>query len=101
MKTKLSFVAAALLFSVATTGSCYAQQTVLDVKIPFAFQAGNHTLPAGEYRVERAIRGTELAQRIRQVDGDAVMTVAVSWCKKDSGKREWLPPGSWGSACGS
>jgi hypothetical protein len=42
MKTKLSFVAAALLFSVVTTGSCYAQQTVLDVKIPFAFQAENH-----------------------------------------------------------
>jgi hypothetical protein len=85
MKTKLSFVAVALLFSVITTGSCYAQQTGLDVKIPFAFQAGNHTLPAGEYRVERAIKGTELSQRIRQVDGDAVTTVQTMLVEAKTG----------------
>ena len=73
MKTKLSIVAAALLLSVVATGTCYAQQTTLAVKIPFAFQAGDHTLPAGEYRVESALTGTTAIQRLRQVDGDAVM----------------------------
>jgi hypothetical protein len=73
MKTKLSIVAAALLLSVVATGTCYAQQTTLAVKIPFAFQAGDHTLPAGEYRVESALTGTKTIQRLRQVDGDAVM----------------------------
>ena len=75
MKAKLFFVAAALLLSVAATSTCYAQQTVLAVKIPFAFQDGNRTLPAGEYRVERLHSGTELVQQLRQIDGDAVMTV--------------------------
>ena len=75
MKTKLSIVAAALLLSVVATGTCYAQQTTLAVKIPFAFQAGDHTLPAGEYRVESARTGTKAIQRLRQVDGDAVMVL--------------------------
>jgi hypothetical protein len=43
------------------------------VKIPFAFQAGGHTLPAGEYRVSSALTGTKAIQRLRQVDGDAVI----------------------------
>ena len=73
MKTKLSIVAAALLLSVVATGTCYAQQTTLDVKIPFAFQAGDHTLPAGEYRVSSALTGTKTIQRLRQVGGDAVI----------------------------
>ena len=75
MKVKLFAVAAALLLSVVATGTCYAQQTVLTVKIPFAFQAGNHALPAGEYRVERLLSGNESVQQLRQIDGDAVMTV--------------------------
>jgi hypothetical protein len=72
MKTKLSIVAAALLLSVVATGTCYAQQTMA-VKIPFAFQAGDHTLPAGEYRFASALIGTKTIQRLRQVDGDAVI----------------------------
>ena len=75
MKAKLFFVAAALLLSVAAISTCYAQQTVLTVKIPFAFQDGNRTLPAGEYVVERLSSGTELVQRLRQVDGGAMMFV--------------------------
>jgi len=73
MKTKLSLVAAALLLSVVATGTCYAQQTPLAVTIPFAFQAGNHTLPAGEYRVESTITGSGTIQRLSQANGEAVM----------------------------
>jgi hypothetical protein len=55
MKTKLLAVVAALLLSVVATSVCYAQQTALTVTIPFAFQAGNQTMPAGEYRVESVL----------------------------------------------
>jgi hypothetical protein len=73
MKTKIFAVAATLLLSVVATSVCYAQQTALAVNIPFAFQAGNRTLPAGEYRVESVLLGAGQWQRLRQVDGDAVM----------------------------
>ena len=87
MKAKLFFVAAALLLSVAATSTCYAQQTVLAVKIPFAFQDGNRTLPAGEYRVERVQSGTELVQQLRQIDGDAVMTVQTMSIESKAGNQ--------------
>jgi hypothetical protein len=87
MKAKLVFVAAALLLSVVATGTCYAQQTVLTVKIPFAFQAGNHSLPTGEYRVERLLSGTELVQQLRQIDGDAVMNVQTISIESKNGNQ--------------
>ena len=73
MKPKLYVLAAALVLFVAATGTSYAQQYPLSVKIPFAFQAGDHTLPAGEYVVDSAVSGTRVIQRLRQVDGNAVM----------------------------
>src|SRR5580704_1946411 len=89
MKPKLYVLAAALVLFVAATGTSYAQQYPLSVKIPFAFQAGDHTLPAGEYVVDSAVSGTRVIQRLRQVDGNAVMIVMttpgtdvrnLSWC---------------------
>lgn len=77
MKTKLFAVAVALLLSVVATTVCYAQQTALAVTIPFAFQAGNQTMPAGEYRVESVLTGTGQLQRLRQVNGSAVMIVST------------------------
>ena len=81
MKTKLLAVVAALLLSVVATSVCYAQQTALTVTIPFAFQAGNQTMPAGEYRVESVLEsvltGTGQLQRLRQVNGSAVMIVST------------------------
>jgi hypothetical protein len=77
MKTKLFAVVAALLLSAVATSVCYAQQTALAVTIPFAFQAGNQTMPAGEYRVESVLTGTGQLQRLRQVNGSAVMIVST------------------------
>jgi hypothetical protein len=37
--------------------------------IPFNFSVSNKTLPAGEYTVERAIRGSDLVLLIRSLDG--------------------------------
>jgi hypothetical protein len=77
MKTKLLALVAALLLSVAATSVCYAQQTALTVTIPFAFQAGNQTMPAGDYRVESVLTGTAQLQRLRQVNGAAEMIVST------------------------
>jgi hypothetical protein len=77
MKTKLFAVVAALLLFVVAASVCYAQQTALAVTIPFAFQAGNQTMPPGEYRVESVLTGTTQLQRLRQVNGAAVMIVST------------------------
>ena len=81
MKTKLFAIVAALLLSVVATSVCYAQQAALTVTIPFAFQAENQTMPAGEYRVESVLEsvltGTGRLQRLRQVNGSAVMIVST------------------------
>lgn len=85
MKPKLfAFAAALLLFGLAP-GICYAQQTVLSVTIPFAFQAGNQTLPPGEYRVDSMLTGAGRLQRLRQVDGDASM---IAWTLSVESKGE-------------
>lgn len=53
-----------------------AQEPVL-ANIPFAFTAGNMTLPAGEYRVEK-IQNSSPALLIRRTDGSAYMIVMTS-----------------------
>ena len=55
MKKQALAVAVALLLSAIASGVCYAQQPTLAVHIPFAFQVGDKTLPAGEYRIEDQI----------------------------------------------
>ena len=77
MKTKLFAVVSALLLSVVATSVCYAQQAALTATIPFAFQAENQTMPAGEYHVESVLTGTGRLQRLRQVNGSAVMIVST------------------------
>jgi hypothetical protein len=76
MKTKLFAIGAALLLFVVAASVCYAQQTALAVTIPFAFQAGNQTMPAGEYRVESILTAARV-QCLRQVNGAAVMIVST------------------------
>ena len=88
MKPKLYVLAAALVLFVAATGTSYAQQYPLSVKIPFAFQAGDHTLPAGEYVVDSAVSGTRVIQRLRQVDGNAVMIVMTTPVEARDGHTE-------------
>src|SRR5258707_6752171 len=53
MKKRLFVIAALLMFaSIAATQVVRANEPML-VNIPFAFVAGNATLPAGEYRVQK------------------------------------------------
>jgi hypothetical protein len=85
MKKKIVVVVAAVLLSVVATSICYAQQAVLVMNIPFAFKAGNQTLPAGEYRVESVLTGTGQLQCLRQKDGHAVMIVSTMWVETRNG----------------
>jgi hypothetical protein len=88
MKPKLYVLAAALVLSVVATGASYAQQHPLSVEIPFAFQAGDHTLPAGRYLVDCTVSGTRAVQRLRQVDGNAVMVVMTMPVEARNGRTE-------------
>jgi hypothetical protein len=52
MTTKLMVLAGTLAIAAATV-SAQAVSVTLRGPIPFAFQAGSHTLPAGDYRISR------------------------------------------------
>jgi len=47
------------------------------VNVPFAFQAGDKMMPAGEYRIRRAISADETIQLIGQSDGVASAVVTT------------------------
>ena len=77
MRKQIISVAAALLLSIVVAGQCGAQQVgAIDVDIPFAFQAGARTMPAGEYRIQRLSAEMErdpanpAARRKKLDDGD-------------------------------
>jgi hypothetical protein len=78
MRKQLISVAAALVLSIVAAAQCGAQSVgVIQVNIPFDFQAGNRTLPAGEYRIERLSAEMEGIQLIRQSDGKAATLVTT------------------------
>src|SRR5207247_10474183 len=76
MKKRLFVMAGLLVFaSMVATQVVRADEPML-VNIPFAFVAGNATLPAGEYRVER-LHGNSAVVLIRCSDASAA-AVALS-----------------------
>lgn len=77
MRTKMFAVVAALLLSLVAANASHAQEGPLSVTIPFAFQVGNQTMPAGQYLVERPLTNNFSLQRLRQLNGDAVMTIST------------------------
>jgi hypothetical protein len=78
MRKQVISVAAALVLSIVAAAQCGAQSVgVVQVNIPFDFQAGNRTLPAGEYRIERLSAEMEGIQLIRQSDGKAATLVTT------------------------
>lgn len=88
MKKKVLAVAVALIVSITAAGVCFAHRRVVLANIPFAFEAGNKTLPAGRYQIETVPTGAGTLQRIRLVDGDrqiTVYTIAVTSADGKSG----------------
>ncbi|MFY9529972.1 MAG: hypothetical protein WBC04_17880 [Candidatus Acidiferrales bacterium] len=88
MKKQAFALAFGLLLSIAVAGVCYAQQPALVGNVPFAFQVGNKTLPAGEYRIERAPTGDGCLQLIRQQGGHPLMFVPTMPVDPKDGKSE-------------
>ncbi|HVF58160.1 MAG TPA: hypothetical protein VM934_18570 [Pyrinomonadaceae bacterium] len=82
MKKQISRVFMSLcLLAVLSSASVEAQSTRrLVVHVPFDFNAGAKTLPAGDYTVRRIVRNSEKALLIQSADGResvAVLTNAV------------------------
>ena len=74
MKKRLFVMAGLLMFaSIVATQVARADEPML-VNIPFAFVAGNVTLPAGEYRVEK-LHGNSAVVLIRCSDPSAAAVV--------------------------
>jgi hypothetical protein len=88
MKKQAFALAVGLLVSMGAAGVCYAQRPALGANIPFAFQVGDKTLPAGEYRVQSMSTGSGEVQLIRQKDGDALMVVSTMAVDPKDGKSE-------------
>jgi hypothetical protein len=70
MKKQILTVAAALVFTALAPAQSHAQQ-VTQAKVPFAFQAGNTMMPAGEYQIQRALPEVKTLQQIRRTDSSA------------------------------
>jgi hypothetical protein len=76
MKKQMLAAAFALIF----TGLARAQghdQQVMQAKIPFTFQAGSTTLPAGEYRVQQTLTASETVQQLRDTDSSTAVFVGT------------------------
>jgi hypothetical protein len=70
MKKQILAVAAALFFTALAPVPSHAQQ-LTQAKVPFAFQAGNTMMPAGEYQVRRVFMESTTTQLIRRTDSSA------------------------------
>ena len=75
MKKQIA-VAVALMAAAIAAGPCYAQRTTLIGNIPFTFQVGDKTMPAGDYSIQRAFSGEARVQLIRRTDSSAAAAVA-------------------------
>ncbi len=89
MKKRLFVMTGLLMFSsVVATQVARAQEPML-VNIPFAFVAGNASLPAGEYRVQK-LEGNSAVVLIRCSDASAsamVITNAAQANERQSGSK--------------
>jgi hypothetical protein len=89
MTKQILTVAAALLFTSLAPAQCHAQQ-VTQAKVPFAFQVGDTTMPAGEYQIQRALPSSKQVQQIHRADSAVsafVLTIPTESTNKDAGPR--------------
>jgi hypothetical protein len=77
MKTKILATAVAALVSIVATGTCRAQSGSLEVNVPFAFEAGNKTMPAGSYRLESMRTGAGSLEILRTTSSDVRLTISI------------------------
>jgi hypothetical protein len=77
MKTQILAIAGAVVLSTLMAGECRAQSRTLEAKVPFAFEVGDKTMPAGNYRIESIPTGAGSLQVIRTFKGDAQATLSA------------------------
>jgi hypothetical protein len=77
MTKQILAVAAAVVFTALAPAQSHAQQATR-ASIPFTFEAGNKTMPAGEYKVVRALPDSDIVQQIRRTDSSASALVHTS-----------------------
>lgn len=82
MKRQILSVAAALGLSIIAAGQCHAQQPVV-VKVPFAFQAGDKIMPAGQYRIQPASLSSDAVQVVGKSDGKSTAVVITLPVERD------------------
>jgi hypothetical protein len=85
MRTKSLAMAGAVLLSIVAAGECLAQSRSLEVDVPFAFEVGNRTLPAGSYRVETVPTGAGALEILRSSSGDVRQTISTTAAITKSG----------------
>ncbi len=89
MTKQILTVAAALVFTAVAPAQIHAQETT-QAQVPFAFQAGDTTMPAGEYQIRRALPSNKRVQQIQRADSAAsafVITLPTESPKKNAGPR--------------
>jgi len=77
MKKQALAVVVVLVISILAAGKGLARPRLLKAYIPFAFEAGNRTLPAGRYQIEFVETGSGVLERIRQTDGGQQVLVST------------------------
>jgi hypothetical protein len=77
MKTQVLAIAGAVILSSFMAGECRAQSRTLEAKIPFAFEIGGKTVPAGSYQIETILTGAGSLQVIRNAKGDVQVTLST------------------------
>jgi hypothetical protein len=86
MKSQILTVAAAVVFTALAPAVSHAQE-VTEAKVPFAFQAGEAKMPAGEYQIRRTLSSSKAVQQIRRTDSSAstfVMTYPTDAREKNA-----------------
>lgn len=86
MKKQILIAAAALAFTALVPAASHAQE-VTQAKVPFAFQAGDTKMPAGEYQIRRTLSSSKAVQQVRRTDSSAstfVMTYPTDAREKDT-----------------
>jgi hypothetical protein len=79
MMKRVLAVAVASVVSMLVTVTCFARPRMLRVDVPFAFEAGNKALPAGQYEIEYMPTGSGIVLRIQQVNGNERLLVSTAY----------------------
>jgi hypothetical protein len=88
MKTQILAIAGAVVLSTLMAAECRAQSRTLEAKVPFAFEVGDKTMPAGNYRIESMPTGAGSLQVIRSANGDVRVTLSTIAIPAKNGNSE-------------